>query len=336
MGKTVAVEGGGLMKCEIIAGIDTKKDYSGVTEKVELTTSRYSSPGKMTFSMVNKGLKDLQIGSIVYLNVEKKKLFKGYVFKREDTLDGLSTFTAYDQVRYLKANASYAFYNAELDTIIKIIAGDFNLKVGNLAKTGYKFPSLIKENTGCMDIIYEALYQTIVQTGKIFNFYDDSGKLTLQEAKYMYTDNLIGDGSLVTDYTFTQDIDSDTYNRVKLVKKNEKTGKTDAYIVQDGDTIKKWGLLQYYDEVTDDLNEAQIKELCKQYLQYYNRISKTISIDAIGILGLRAGMFVPIRIKSIDDFKKMAILLTEKVTHTFEGNRHTMNIEVKDFKNLKG
>lgn len=324
------------MAYELIAGTDTKKDYSGVTEKVELSFSRYSTPGKMTFSMVNKGLKDLQIGSLVRLKIDGEKMFMGYIFKREDTLDGLVSFTAYDQVRYLKANASYAFRNKEIGEIIKKIAGDFNLKIGDLASTGYKFPSLIKENTGCMDIIYEALYQTIVQTGKIYNFYDDYGKLTLKEAKYMYSTKLIGDESLVTDYTFTQDIDSDTYNRIKLAKKNEDTGKTDVYIVQDGETIKKWGLLQYYDEVTEDLNEAQVKNLCKQYLKYYNRISKTVSIDAIGVPGLRAGMFVPISIKAIDDLKKIVLLLVEKVTHTFEGDSHTMSIEVKDFKNMKG
>lgn len=324
------------MAYELIAGKSTKKDYSSVTEKVEVSTSRYDAPGKMTFSMVNQKLEDLQVGSVVYLKSGKDKMFKGYIFKREDSFDGLASFTAYDQVRYMKANASYAFANADLASMIKKIAGDFNLKVGELANTGYKFPSLIKENTGCMDIVFEALYQTIIQTGKIFNFYDDYGKLTLKEAKDMFINVSIGDASLVTDYTFLQDIDSDTYNRIKLVKKNKKSGRTDAYIVQDGDTIKKWGLLQYYDEVTDDLNEAQIKVLCNQYLKYYNRISKTITIDALGIPKLRAGMIVPIRIKEIGDLKKTALLLTEKVTHTFQGDSHTMSIEVKDFRNLKG
>lgn len=123
---------------------------------------------------------------------------------------------------------------------------------------------------------------------------------------------------------------------MKLVKKNEKSGKTDAYVFQDSDTINKWGLLQYYDEITEDLNKAQIKNLCKQYLKYYNRILKTVKIDAIGIPELRAGMVVPIRIKNIGDLQKVTLLITEKVIHTFEGGDHTMSIEVKDFKNLKG
>ena len=314
----------------------TTKDYASVTEKVEITTERFDSPGKMTFSMLQKNIDDLSVGSVVKFKADGVKMFKGYIFKREDTFDGVSSFTAYDQLRYLKANASYAFKKKELRKIIQKIADDFQLKTGTLEKTGYKFPTLIKENESCLDIIFDALERAIIETGKIYNFYDDFGELTLREVAYLYTDKLIGDASLLTDYTYTEDIDSETYNRVKLVKKNEKSGKTDAYVFQDSDTINKWGLLQYYDEITEDLNKAQIKNLCKQYLKYYNRILKTVKIDAIGIPELRAGMVVPIRIKNIGDLQKVALLITEKVTHTFEGGDHTMSIEVKDFKNLKG
>lgn len=314
----------------------TKKDYANVTEKVEITTERFDTPGKMTFTMLRKNIEDLTVGSVVNFKAGDTKMFKGYIFKREDTLDGKTSFTAYDQLRYLKANASYAFKKKELRRIIKKIAEDFELKTGTLEKTGYKFPTLIKENESCLDIIFDALEKCIIETGKIWSFYDDFGELTLREVAYLYTDKLIGDRSLLTDYTYTEDIDSETYNRVKLVKKNENTGRTDAYIFQDSDTIKKWGLLQYYDEVTEDMNKAQIKNLAKQYLKYYNRILKTIKITSIGIPELRAGMVVPIRIGDIKDVQAVTLLITEKVTHTFEGGDHTMEIEVKDFKNLKG
>ena len=326
---------------ELISSTENKnktivRDYANVTEKAEITTERFDAAGKMTFSVLNKNIGALDVGSMVKFKADGVKMFKGYIFKREDTFDGVSSFTAYDQLRYLKANASYAFKKKELRQIIKKIAEDFQLKTGILEKTGYRFPTLVKENESCLDIIFDALERAIIETGKIWNFYDDFGELTLREIAYLYTDKLIGDGSLVTDYTYTEDIDSETYNRVKLVKKNEKSGKTDAYIYQDSDTIKKWGLLQYYDEITEDLNKAQIKNLCKQYLKYYNRILKTVKIDAIGIPELRAGMVVPIRIKNIGDLQKVTLLIAEKVTHTFEGGDHTMSIEVKDFKNLKG
>ena len=152
----------------------------------------------------------------------------------------------------------------------------------------------------------------------------------------MLSPTLIGDGSLATDFTYKRDIDSDTYNRVKLVRANSETGRADTYIVEDSDTIAKWGLLQYYDQVDENMNAAQIEQMCMQYLQYYNRVVQTLTIDALGLPGLRAGMIIPIRLGSVQSLAVSRLLLAEKVTHSFDGDDHTMSIEVKDFQNLGG
>lgn len=319
---------------EIIRTIQT--DYADVASKIELTTQRFDNPASLSFTCLEDSGIAISEGSSVELSVSGKKLFKGYVFTAERNREGEVSYTARDQLRYLKANASYLFQNMSLPQIIQRIAEDFGLTVGEMEEPGYVFPYLDKENETCMDIIFDAVSQAIVQTGKIYNFYDDCGKLTLKEAKNMYIQTMIGDKSLVTDYTYKRDIDSDTYNRVKLVRKNEKSGRTDVYIHEDTDTIKTWGLLQYYDEVDENLNEAQIDEMCKQYLQYYNRVLQTITIDAIGILGLRAGMIIPVKLGTIKELSVVRLMLTEKVTHTFEDGGHTMSIEVKDFSQLGG
>lgn len=319
---------------EIIRTIQT--DYADVASKIELTTQRFDNPASLSFTCLEDSGIAISEGSSVELSVSGKKLFKGYVFTAERNREGEVSYTARDQLRYLKANASYLFQNMTLPQIIQRIAEDFGLNVGEMEEPGYVFPYLDKENETCMDIIFDAVSQAIVQTGKIYNFYDDCGKLTLKEAKNMYIQTMIGDKSLVTDYTYKRDIDSDTYNRVKLVRKNEKSGRTDVYIHEDTDTIKTWGLLQYYDEVDENLNEAQIDEMCKQYLQYYNRVLQTITIDAIGIPGLRAGMIIPVKLGTIKELSVVRLMLTEKVTHTFEDGGHTMSIEVKDFSQLGG
>ena len=263
-------------------------------------------------------------------------MFKGYIFTIERNHDGEVSYTAYDQLRYLKANASYTFENMTLSQIIRQIAADFGLTVGVLEDPGYIFPCLIKENESCLDIIYDALYQTIIQTGRIFNFYDNAGALTLTEAKNMFVSTKLGDGSLVTDYTYKRDIDSDTYNRIKLVRPNQETGRTDVYLYEDTETIAKWGLLQYYDEVDENMNEAQIDELCQMYLKYYNRVVQTISIDSIGAAGVRAGVILPVSISAVNDLSATRLLLTEKITHKFEADDHTMSVEVKNFEQLGG
>jgi hypothetical protein len=311
------------------------KDYAPAFIEGEYVTNRMDSPGKFTFSLVeNKGVA-IEVGSCVKVKLDGNNFFKGYVFTAERSEDRRVKYTAYDQLRYLKAKASYTFTAVTLEEIITKIAKDFNLKVGDLAKTGYKFPSLIKENESCLDIIFDALSTTIVQTGKIFLFYDDFGKLTLKEAKKLKWNKLTGTGSGLSNYSYKRDIDSDTYNRVKLARPNKDTGKADTYVYEDTEKIKQWGLLQYYDTVDENLNKAQIDEMCKTYLKYYNRIWQTLKLkNIIGHYKIRAGWIIPVRLDDVEDVDVTRFFLAEKVTHKLSGNTHIMNIDVKDFNKL--
>lgn len=291
----------------------TIMEYIEVVREIEFTTNRMDSPGKLKFTCLEDGPIGIPEGSSVEYLVNGMKLFKGFVFTIERTRDGETSYTAYDQLRYLKSNASYSLDNMSFEQILTRIAGDFGLTVGTLEKTGYVFPTFLKEDEDCLNIIFDALSETIVQTGKIFILYDKAGELTLVEAKNWFTNTMVGDGSLVTDYTYKRDIDSDTYNRVKLVRKNEKSGRTDVYVHEDTDTIKKWGLLQYY-----------------------NRVLQTLKLEAIGIPEIRAGMILPVKIGDIEDLAVSRLLLAEKVTQKWEGEDHTMQIEVKSFEQLGG
>ena len=156
------------------------------------------------------------------------------------------------------------------------------------------------------------------------------------EAKDMFVTTVVGDRSLATEYTYSRDIDSDTYNRVKLVRPNSETGKADTYIYEDSETISKWGLLQYYAEVDENLNEAQIDEMCGAYLSYYNRVLQTLKLEAIGVPGIRAGMILPVKFKDVEVLAGSRLLLAEKVTHKWDGEFHTMDIEVKSFEQFGG
>lgn len=311
-------------------------DYAGVAEHVELTTNRMDSPGKLTFTCVESSPGGITEGSLVEFSAGGSGMFKGYIFSAEYSRDGGTKYTAYDQLRYLKASASYVFENMTLAQIIQRIAGDFGLETGRLADTGYVFPCLVPEDESCLDIIFDALSQTIIQTGKIWLFYDDFGALTLVEAKDLFIRTRLGDGSLVTDYTYRRDIDSDTYNRIRLVRKNSGTGRTDVYLHEDAGNIRKWGVLQYYGQVDENLNEAQIDEMCGMYLQYYNRVLRTLALEALGVPAVRAGSVLPVRIGAVTELSVTRLLLAEKVTHTFEGEDHTMKIEVRSFDQLGG
>ncbi|MDR0905756.1 MAG: hypothetical protein LBN00_06240 [Oscillospiraceae bacterium] len=307
-------------------------DYAEVTDSVEFTTNRTGSPGKLSFTIhkpkeVYGGFNE---GDPVRFSVDGTNIFFGFIFRKEKDRWGHIAITCYDQLRYLKSNESYCFVGLTAGEIIKKIAGDFQLNVGSIDDTGFAIPYFVKEDKSCLDIISEAVQLTTMNTGKIFVFYDDAGKLALKESKNLLIDSVLGDKSLVTDYTYTTDIDKETYSKIKLVRPNKETGKADVYIVEDSAAIKKWGILQLYETVDENMNAAQITEQAKTMLSYYNRTLRTLSLPGcLGVVGLRAGAMVAMNIPNLGDISLTSFVLLEKVNHKFKNDMHTMDIEIR-------
>ena len=319
------------MKFKLLVFNATKNtiyDYASIAKDVTYTTNRSGSAGKLEFSYIRKQPDNMTEGARIQFYVDGKEICQGYVFTIKQSRDGEISVTGYDQLRYLKANASYSFVGKKLGEIIQQIAADMQLSVGVLEDTGYVIPALTKEDTECFDIIDYGLVLTQNNTGKTFVFYDDFGKLSLREAKNLMSDIVIGNESLLTDYTFKSDIDSDTYNQVKLARPNKETGQADIYLFKDSETIKKWGLLQLYKKVDENLNEAQINQQGNIMMAYYDRVLKTISVSGVGgVVGLRAGAMSPFQILDIPELKNGYYLILEKVKHKFENDDHTMDVE---------
>lgn len=319
------------MTCELLAA--NKKtgdilDVSSATRSVEWTTNRTGSPGKLTFSLLKHKEMRLDPGDVVRFSVDSELQFYGWIFTVAEDRWGVIEVTCYDRLRYLKANASYAFYAQTAGDIIRQIAGDFQLDVGTIEDTGYKLPSLVEQDQTCLDIIGDALEQTLLNTGKVFVLYDDGNGLALQEAANMMVDVMIGDKSLLTDYTYSRDIDQQTYNSIKLARPNEETGRADVYILQDSETIGQWGLLQLYQTVDGEANEAQIQAQAQASLEYYNREYQTLKISSLGVSGLRAGQMLLIQAQDMgQDGGFSQYVLLDRVTHKWENNVHTMDIE---------
>lgn len=199
--------------------------------------------------------------------------------------------------------------------------------MGDIADTGFKIPSLIEEEQTCLDIIEGAIQQTLLNTGVVYVFFDNGEGLSLKAAGDMKSDIMVGDRSLLTNYTYKTDIDSQTYNSVKLARPNEETGKADIFIAQDSANIGRWGLLQLYQSVDGDMNDAQVKAQAAATLEYYNQRMRTLSVSSLGVLGLRAGMMLLMRVKGLGDINLDQYVLLEKVTHTFKNDEHTMEFD---------
>lgn len=303
-------------------------EISSMATSVSWATERTGTPGSLKLTLIQAGQIKISEGDVVRFSVDGQLQFYGWVFTRSMDRWGVMDLTCYDRLRYLKANASYAFYGQTAGNIISQIAGDLQVTTGAITDTGYQIPSLIEEDQSCLDIIGEAVQQTLLGTGKIFIFYDDGNGLALQEAAEMTSNVVIGDKSLLTEYTYKSDIDSQTYNSVKLARPNEETGMADVFIAQDSATIAQWGLLQLYQTVDGDVNDAQMQARAEASLSYYNQPLRTLSGTSLGVPGLRAGQLLLLRISDLDGAPLERYLMIEKITHKWEQGTHTMDFDL--------
>ena len=306
-------------------------DVSEIVKDLTWTTTRVGRPASVDFTLIGSGIYQdkaftVQNGDIVRVRKDDVNVFYGYVFNVRQNQDAEISVKAYDQIRYLLNKGTYVFKNATTGDVIRKIAADFNLKVGRIDDTGYRIPSMVEDGQTLLDIIEKANTLTMSATGRFFVFFDDFGALSLRDVRAFEAGFYIGDGSLMTGFEYGRDIDSDTYNRIKLYKDNQKTGKREVYMVQDSANIAKWGVLQLYESVDEDMNAAQINELLNRLAALKNREQRTLKLEAIGDIRVRAGMYLPVVIEALGINQPMMV---DEVTHRFDGADHTMTITLK-------
>lgn len=275
-------------------------DITTLVTAAKWTTKRSGSPASLELSVLKDDALQWSPGGILALKQENSGIFYGYVVKIQEDEGGETDVTAYDQVWYLKKNKdTYVFSGKRADEILSMIAADFGLSCGALSNTGYAIPSMVEDGQTLLDIVLKALDLTLISAGKMFFLWDDFGSLRISDVEQEKLDLVIGDNSLATGYSCETEIDSETYNQIKLTRDNKETGKRDVYLFQDSRNIAKWGTLQYFETVDETLNEGQIKERGSQMLELYNRPKRSFQVDALLDLSVRAGRAVCVQIEQI-------------------------------------
>ena len=293
-----------------------------VLDGMKLAWERKGTPGKLTFEApYEKKFKAVE-GNTVLLKVDGVNLFKGYIFTRKMSQDGIMSYTAYDQLRYLKNKESLVYKKKTAAEVIKIIAGRFRLECGGLADTGYRM-SAIEDDATLFDIIQDALDNTLVMTGRVYVLYDSLGKLCLSDVSCMKVNSCVVDMETGEGFAYGTTIDDGVYNQVKLVYENKKKGKYDLYMSQHTTNIDRWGVLQYLEKIdTPDIGELKSQAL----LMLYNKKQKNLSVSGIiGNCKVRAGSLVPV-ILDLKDMKVSNYMMVEKVTHIFKNRQHMMDL----------
>ena len=195
-----------------------------VVENVSIEWERQGQPGKLIAEVVKTPGLSFQEGDPCRFSVDGTPVFYGFVFEksRKGSTDDIIQITVYDQLYYLKNKDTYVYTNKTAADVIRMIAEDFQLNVGDLEDTGYTIGSRVEDNQTLFDIIQTALDETLKATSQMYVLYDDVGKLTLKNIGSMKLGVLI-DEDTAGDFDYKSSIASQTYDKIKLSYENKET-----------------------------------------------------------------------------------------------------------------
>lgn len=295
--------------------------YPIVEEGVTWNTERKDAPGTVKFSVLWDESLKLEEGNLVQIMDGEKGVFQGYVFKKEPSKSGSISITAYDQLRYFKNKENYIYSNKSTSDLVRMIANDFKLKTGTIAETGYKI-SRCESGSSLFDIFNSSNDETLKAKKELYVLYDDFGKLCLRNISDLVL-NILIDEDTTEDYTLTSSIDENTYNKIKLTYDNEDAGKREQYILMDSDSIAKWGVLQYLEEISDT---KDVNGRLQGLIDLYNKKTTSFKVkNCFGDVRVRAGTSVLVRFV-LEGREYYSFMLVESAKHTWKNDEHKMDL----------
>lgn len=305
--------------------IQSDKVYVPVlVDEITLERPRKGGPSKLTFTVLKDSLLSFFEGNPVSFTWNGEKMFFGFVFTKSRTDLTTITVTAYDQLRYLKAKDTLSYANKTYAQLVQMLADDYGLQCGELEDTGYQIPARIEETT-LLDMLGNASDETVLHTGKLFVLYDDYGRLRLQSMANMMLPLMV-DGDTVESFDYRSSIDSDVYTRVKLASDNSTTGERETYITNDEANQAKWGILQYYEKESGEVNAGALQTKAKAILSYYGTRNRTLRLT--GVLGdtrVRGGSLL-LAVLGLGDLNMRNVMCVESAKHFFRDGIHTMDL----------
>ena len=298
-----------------------------VVENVSIEWERQGQPGKLIAEVVKTPGLSFQEGDPCRFSVDGTPVFYGFVFEksRKGSTDDIIQITVYDQLYYLKNKDTDVYTNKTAADVIRMIAEDFQLNVGDLEDTGYTIGSRVEDNQTLFDIIQTALDETLKATSQMYVLYDDVGKLTLKNIGSMKLGLLI-DEDTAGDFDYKSSIASQTYDKIKLSYENKDTGKREIFVAQDSSNINQWGVLQYYEKLDSTTNA---KAMADALLSLYNTKTRTLKLqDVLGDIRVRAGTLLVVML-GLGDINVSNYLMVEQVKHTFNNEQHLMELKMR-------
>ena len=160
-------------------------------------------------------------------------------------------------------------------------------------------------------------------------FYDSGDGVALRSAADMKSDYIIGEKSLMTNYSYNTSIDSQTYNSIKLVRPEQGRPASPMFLSERIRTplpagaccssIKRWTK-----RPQTHRSRSRQRSVWSITLAFCSNSNSPRCVNS-----LRAGQLLLVNINDLDGDPFRKYVMLEKVSHTWENDLHTMELEAK-------
>lgn len=325
-------------------------DIGEICEQLQFTLSFEGNAGSLDTSYVEDSNIEIVEGDSISVKINGTPFFYGWVFKINKSAYDSIKIKVYDIKRYLAYKDVDATGNETIDELFTRVCKMMNVEYEILSKNSYRLPKKIHDGETYNNMLQYGLDQVFIGTGERFGIRANGKKLSLYNVKDMQKDVILGDGSLLTDYQYSSDIEN-TYTAFKLQRdvaseKQTQQGKGDKkpelsetqkilkrknFVYQDSENVKKWGVLQYYEKKDSKWTDAQMQQHLELVKVKYNRQTKTLKVEGLGHIDCIPGNMITTLISDLQSQKVAQgtkVLITE-AKHTISHNDWTMSLDLE-------
>lgn len=306
-------------------------DISGLASNISWSTDiDQAQPGRLTFSFVEVDHINPDYGDFIRFRFQNQNVFIGRIFSKIRSVDGMMKVTAYDQMRFLKKTESYVFNARTSSDIFSRICRDFGIRNRVVNPSPFALGRKVHNNASLYKIMNDALIETMENHHHQYLIRDNFGTLEHVHLNTLQTTVVIGDQSRATGFNFQGSIDKDTYNHIKLTKESREGRRRRIVTENDSGTTRRWGPLEYHENITENLNRAQMERRARQLLRAKNRPTRALSMTALGDVRIQAGNGVVLNLQQLRDegFSTNQRAIVTNCTHNWTSNSYEMNLKL--------